>query len=55
MVENSGARSMKGQGIHPFLPFNCINANHRRLARKFDHRDNNIELGRIEIAFELLA
>jgi len=46
---------MKGQGIHPFLSFNCINANHGGLARQFYHRDDSIQLGRIEIAFELLA
>jgi hypothetical protein len=46
---------MKAQGVHALHPLDCINTNHRRLAGEIDCCNNHIELGRIEIAFKLLA
>lgn len=55
MADNSGGRSMKGQRIHPFLPFDRVDADHRGLAAKFNRGDDRIDFGRIEIALELRA
>lgn len=55
MADNSGGRSMKGQRIHPFLPFDRVNVNHGGLAAKFNRGDDRIDFGRIEIALELRA
>ena len=46
---------MKRQGIYALFTLDRINPDHRRLAGKFDGRDDRIQLGHIEIAFELLA
>jgi hypothetical protein len=46
---------MERQGIHAFLPLDGINADHRRLAGKFDSCNDRVQLGRVEIALELLA
>ena len=46
---------MKRQGVYALLSLDRVNPNHRRLAGKLDGRDDRVQLGHIEISFELLA
>ncbi len=47
--------SMERQSVHAFLPLDCVDANHWRLAGELNCRNNRVELGHIEIAFKLFA
>ena len=46
---------MKRQDVHALFPLNRIDTNHGRLAREFDRRNDRIEFGHIQIAFELFT
>jgi len=46
---------MQRQIINALLPFHDVNANHRRLVRELDCRNNRVQLRRVEIALKMLA
>ena len=50
-----GWNSMKRQDLNALLPFNRVNANHRRLAGELNGCNDRIQLGHIEIALEFFT